>query len=228
MIVFVGGMPRSGSTYSFNIVRELLTARAQTYCEATDSPRPVVTRGGQAGHIVLKGHHLDEPGQQMIRDGEMQAICTVRDPFDAVASLMDVFGFTLEVATDGVSRWMKWYDGLQRSVLTLDYEDIGGDPGGLIRQIAAYLGLELSQGEEMRLSLAYNKSAVKARTDYLDRHGPHIVDAGFSYYGAEDLFHRGHVRSAGARQLTVEERSYVISAAPTVSRFLTGGRDRVG
>lgn len=226
MIVFIGGMPRSGSTYSFNIVRELLTARGQTYCEATDSPRPAIIRGGQADHVILKGHHLDEPGQQMIRDGELKTICTIRDPFDAVASLMEVFGFTLEVATDGVSRWIAWYDGLQRRVLTLGYEDIAGDPCGLIQRIVDFLGLESALGEETRLSLAYDKAVVKARTDSLDRHGPTIMDAGFSYYGVEDLFHRRHVRGAGARVLTAGEREYVVSTIPTMSPFLARMRNQ--
>jgi hypothetical protein len=50
MTVLIAGMPRSGSTFSFNVARAMLIARGSIHQEANDDAPDVVTR--------LCHHHL--------------------------------------------------------------------------------------------------------------------------------------------------------------------------
>jgi hypothetical protein len=61
VIILIAGMPRSGSTFSFNVVREVLSARGSIYQEACEDVVGVVGRSGGADHVLVKTHNLDEP-----------------------------------------------------------------------------------------------------------------------------------------------------------------------
>ena len=100
MIVFIAGMPRSGSTFSFNIVRRLLEARGSVYQEPTDDILGALERAGDATHLLLKAHQADDVTLALIKIGAVKAVCTVRKPEDAIASWMTTFGFTLAESLD--------------------------------------------------------------------------------------------------------------------------------
>ncbi|HVA39059.1 MAG TPA: hypothetical protein VNF49_00220 [Candidatus Binataceae bacterium] len=87
MIVFIGGMQRSGSTFSFNVVREILRRHGGVYQETTPhvlgAVEQAVAKAPQAKHVIVKAHSIDEPSLAALRLGGIRAIRTVRRPEDA-------------------------------------------------------------------------------------------------------------------------------------------------
>jgi hypothetical protein len=69
MIVFIGGMPRSGSTFSFNIARDLVERDGTVYQEPDSHLLDVVDRSAQSDHIVFKAHTADDTTIRLIQAG---------------------------------------------------------------------------------------------------------------------------------------------------------------
>ncbi|HEX6409545.1 MAG TPA: hypothetical protein VFZ88_03030, partial [Sphingomicrobium sp.] len=109
MIVFIAGMPRSGSTFSFNIARRLLEDRGSVYQEPTGDLLGAFERLGGAAHLLLKGHSADKVTLQLAQLGAMKVVCTVRKPADAIASWMTTFGFTLEQSLGHMEDWLRMF-----------------------------------------------------------------------------------------------------------------------
>lgn len=206
MIVIVGGMPRSGSTFSFNIVRELLLARG-TVAWASDNvlPQPQVLEATE--HFILKSHHPDPELLELMGSGAAKCICTYRRPEDAVASWSDTFGFSLVDSIATVRAWIQWHR-VQHGSLDIDFRAIESDALGCTLDIQRYLLGAEEAIEARRLAQAYDKAAVFERVNHMEKTS-RTVDLGFSYYDPESFFHRRHVRSLdeakAVHSLTVDE-----------------------
>ncbi len=109
MIVFVAGMPRSGSTFTFNIVRGLLEARGRLHQIPVESVLSAVEDAGSADHLVFKGHAADEITIKLAKLSALKVICSTRKPEDAIASWMATFGFSIEESIAALNRWMVMY-----------------------------------------------------------------------------------------------------------------------
>jgi hypothetical protein len=100
MLVICNGMPRSASTWSFAVVIELLRRyNPQEEVQGnydTNVGHFLETASATASHLVLKSHVLDEVGRTLSRVKAARVIYTWRDPLDAVASAMDMFGYGFE------------------------------------------------------------------------------------------------------------------------------------
>ena len=59
MLVSICGMPRSGSTFSFNIAREILENRGTVHFEATELTEQAIN-ASNAQHIIIKNYRLDQ------------------------------------------------------------------------------------------------------------------------------------------------------------------------
>lgn len=216
MIVFVGGMQRSGSTFSFNIVRELLQARGDVYQEPSTDLAAVVERAGRSSHIVVKGHSLDPFSISLVRHGAMKTVCTVRKPEIAITSWMHTFGFSLTESIDQMAAWLEMYRQIHPFVLTIDYDEIDQNPNSAAWQIAQYVAPDASRDEAIIIADRYQKKTVQRRFESLERDGAATEDVKFSYYDKETFFHRRHVSSDN--QKLPEEDIALIRAR--LSKFL--------
>jgi hypothetical protein len=203
VIVFIGGMQRSGSTFSFNVAREILRRRGGVYQETTPHVLEVV---GQAAlktprvrHVIVKAHSIDEPSMAVLRLGGIRAICTIRRPEDAVASYMDIFGMRLETAVEEIYDWIKGYARIRPFALTVRYDLIERFPLLAAWRIALYLCPSAIPVEVASIWRRHTKSAVKASTDNMKQDNPEVRDIGFSYYDANTFYHRRHVSSIKPR-----------------------------
>src|SRR5437764_605665 len=106
MIVLIAGMHRSGSTFSFNVVRELLQRRGGAYQEVCSSVTSAVERSDGSGHVLVKEHLFDDVTLRLVELGAVKAVCTIRRPEDAVASLMETFGLGLDESIAHIHRWL--------------------------------------------------------------------------------------------------------------------------
>lgn len=193
MIVFVAGMPRSGSTFTFNIARELLLQRGSVAQVPAESVITSLSRVGRADHLIFKGHGADETTLDLIRFGAIKVICSTRRPEDAIASWVDTFGFSLEESISVMDRWFSMYELIKDNALLIDYDEIEIDPMYVAHRIAEFLSLPV--GEASDICRRYTKDKVLEISKRVERGEGDIEYGGFSYYDRETFFHRRHVQS---------------------------------
>lgn len=90
---------------------------------------------------------------------------TVRNPIDAVASYMDIFGDSADAAArairDSLSIAENWKD--DRHTMFIDYHRIFTDPAELICRIHEFLGYDYSDSQVEDLVAATSLAAVRRR-----------------------------------------------------------------
>jgi hypothetical protein len=218
MFVAVCGMQRSGSTFSFNIVREILKHRGGVSFAAVASTASILDVA-QEKNLILKNHELDEMGIALLKVGALKGICTIRDPFEAIESWMEVFGFSLEQSMIDYGKWLKSFQSIRHDVLILRFDLIQDRPIMAIWKIARYLGFTLSPIELLSLWRSYQKKSVSKFSNALSDSDSETVDIGFSYYDKESFFHRRHVRLNKSIHLSSSEREQIFCQVPGFKEF---------
>ena len=209
-------MPRSGSTFSFNVAREILSARGAVYQEACEDIVGVVGRSGGADHVLVKNHNLDEPSLALARAGAMRIIMTVRRVEDAMASWFDAFDTVPEpIALSIMHHWIGLFQQLRTKALIVPYGQIDRRPRLAAWRIARAICPIVYPSEILAITHRLSKATVKRQTDTLPIDAPGVIDAGFSHYDARTFFHRRHVsalKSHPAEQRLASERLETIRA----------------
>lgn len=195
MIVFVAGMPRSGSTFSFNIVRCLLEARGTVYQEATGNILDALESAGGHTHLLLKGHAADEITLGLIKLGAIKAVCTVRKPEDAIASWTTTFGFTLEESVSVMEAWLRMFSAIRAHALVVPFEEIDQEPESAAWKIARHICSDADKLEVEEISAQFSKTKIKNFSEELQLDQDDTQDIGFSFYDKKTFFHRKHVTS---------------------------------
>jgi hypothetical protein len=216
MIVFLAGMQRSGSTFAFNIARDVLQKRGTLYQQAAfDIPAELAT-AGPCDHLLLKSHDMDELGIRLARTGAIRVICTIRRPEDAVASFMQTFNFPETDSIILIKAWLVLYAKIRDVALTIDYDDLDRHPIRAARTIGRFLSPDVGWREARAIARRHSKQTVKAMADRMDRTDPAVQDLGYSYYDRTTFFHRKHVSSltsAGAETRLPPEQAARIRQA---------------
>jgi hypothetical protein len=202
MIVFLAGMMRSGSTFSFNVVRELLQRRGTVHQAATFDLVEMLGQAQDVNHLLMKSHSANEQVIRLARLGAIKVICTVRKPEDAIASSMEVFGFELSQAIDYMKIWLTMFRQVQQNALILSYDQIDRQPLRASWNIARHVCPEAGPREIFRIAGEFKKSKVKEFSEKLDQEDRNVVNLGFTYYDNQTFFHRRHVSSLRSRPAT--------------------------
>jgi hypothetical protein len=194
VVVLIAGMPRSGSTFSFNVARAVLIARGSVYQEANDDAVGVACRAAGKDHVIIKSHNPDEQSIALASAGAMRIIMTVRRVEDAMASWLRTFSAVPEDAGLQIMRgWLLAFAKLKSKALVVPFEQIDTRPFFAAWRIATAICPIISPFEVLRISRSLNKAAVKARYDALAKDDPGVLDLGFSYCDGDTFFHRRHV-----------------------------------
>jgi hypothetical protein len=205
MIVLVAGMPRSGSTFSFNVIREILQRRGRVYYEACEEVLGPLHRSNGAEHVVIKGHNFDAPALELARAGAVHVIMTVRRMEDAMASLFEIFDtLTEEAALQTMRDWLKLYQQLRSYSKVVSYEEIDRHPWLAAWHIARAVCPSVRPTEVIRIARRFRKAEIKRQADQLILDTPGIVDRSFSYYESTTFVHRRHISRLRSRP--AEER----------------------
>lgn len=170
MIVIVSGMPRSGSTWSYNVCRQILDQAGMPLDPATGlygdggEIDEVVERGPAPGAALLVKCHI--PGRRTVaamKAGRLRNIYTYRDPRDAVASLRRTFGTSFKNAVRVMHRWLRFIDDVADldGSLGIDYRQIETAPEGAITAIAETLGVELRPGRAAAIAAALGRDEMR-------------------------------------------------------------------
>jgi len=195
VIVFVGGMPRSGSTFSFNVLRRLLEQSGSVHQVPTESIGQGLEQVGDAAHLVLKGHGADPVTLALIKLSAIKAVCTVRKPEDAIASWMATFGFTLEESLSTMQAWLQMFSVIRNHALVLPFQLVEEEPATAAWEIACHICDEPDRAAVTRIAGDFSKARVKELSKDVEAGKGDIEDLGFSAYDKKTFFHRRHVFS---------------------------------
>lgn len=213
MIVVVAGMQRSGSTFSFNVVREILLRRGHVENYASNALPAQVRNVDGFKHAVIKTHEPDDELTEMIVSGKIPCVCTIRKPEDAIASWVRVFGFSIDESIAAYISWLRWHKTVRQHVLNIRYEEVDKFPILSIFKISQYLVGGANIWEIMRIWRYYRKKSVYEKARNIKRTQDGVVDAGFTFYDSETFFHRNHVSSlttlAGVDEFSQKQISYI-------------------
>lgn len=172
MIVVFSGMGRSGSTWSYNVVREIMRHAGialdpeSGLHDAGSAVDALVERGAAKGRPLLIKCHI--PGLDTIAAmaaGRVVNIYTYRDPRDAAASISRTFGTSFKGAARWVHRWLVYLDRVAGKPATVGiaYPRIGAEPETVVAELAVVLGVELKAGAAAEIADALRRDRMRRR-----------------------------------------------------------------
>jgi Sulfotransferase domain len=200
MLVLITGMMRSGSTFTFNVAKHLLTSGGETaFWEATEHLEESLKAQGHAcDHLIFKQHLGDDFSRLLMKQGCVRSICSYRDPMEAMASWMQVFGTPFDQTLRLFEQAIDFVAFQREHALMVRCEDIERKPADVIRDIARHLDVPVTTEAITALAASLDKETVKTRYDNLKKEDANVHDTGFSFYDRETFFHRRHVRGGDA------------------------------
>lgn len=194
MLVFISGMPRSGSTYSFNVAKQLLQRRGTVTSKA--SPDVAACLGTTAAqHLIMKGHSISDLGIELISSGAMKSVCTVRAVDDAVASWMQTFNADYDSTIEVFREWRRVFGMIHSHSLILEYEFLNSHPYLAAMKISKFLLGEANPLETYRIAQRFNRESVLKHVGTLRADSEQAVDVKFSYFHRDTFYHRNHIRT---------------------------------
>jgi hypothetical protein len=216
MQIICDGMQRSGSTWSFNVVKGLLLRclPGETIYDAyeEDVATFIASVPSTARHTVLKTHLLDAVGKAMVRSGQAKAIYTWRSLPDVIASFLNMFGGDFENAFLATTASLVVYrfHRQSRTGLIIAYEELTQAPVETITRMVEYL--ELPATPEIIAKVAHIQSIdeVRARIPRLEAANPAAMGNNENgVHAARNLLRPQHIRHGGtgygAALLTAEQ-----------------------
>ena len=165
-VVLTVGVHGSASTWVFNVVRELMGAAfgpdRVAACFAVNPDDITQAERMATQHLVVKTHGWpDLPA--FATDHDAAVIVSVRDPRDAVLSVMQRFGDSLDACVSGVGRDCQCARACSDAGFdVLRYEDGFFNEPAAVRHIHTALGLTVAEAEMDRIFSDYRTDAVRA------------------------------------------------------------------
>ena len=203
-------MWRSGSTFAFNVARDVLKRRGSVFQESLVNLNTAVELSGGADHILLKSHSFDLA--DLSQREEVRVICTVRRVEDAFASWIEAFRWEEDQTMALLHDWMLFYQAIRETALTIRYRQLDQVPWLAAFRIGRYIAPDVTLREAFAIARRHAKARVKRRADAMQLNDPNTVALGFTYFDNETLFHRRHVSTLRSRP--AEQRL----AAETIDR----------
>ena len=179
MIVLLSGMPRSASTWSYNVCRELcaragLAIAPESGLYRTGEVAQRLAAGAAPGSALLVKCHFPPPeARALAAEGRIKNLYTVRDPRDATASLMRTFGTGFKNSARQIERSLRLFEELEekKGSLIVSYGDIMDAPAAAISRIAEYLGLAVTPDEAQASAEALSRKRMRERVRSLEESG---------------------------------------------------------
>lgn len=188
------GLKSSGSTWLYNVAISVLKEAfkgTKTGAFYADNFGMFPPGAAQARILVLKTHEPSDAVLFLNRFTRGEMLVSVREPRDAVASLMQRFSHSFESALRDVTVEGERLVALARSsrkALMLRYEDGFTDDEKTVDRVARHLGVTVSDAARRRIFRAHTKEAVKKTIKKLHgrRRDPNAFDL-------TTQWHPGHV-----------------------------------
>ncbi len=167
--VLAAGMVGSGSTFLYNVVREILAADPQIPCFATYSDE---WNAMFLAHrrLVLKSHWgIRRLTPEAVR-GVLLPIMSVRHPGDCVCSDVERFGFAFDFALQRVALSLKFCASLRQiqDTVLFRYEDSFVANPRTVAGLAQILGVKLPAERLAEIAAQYDAKGVRSYAAALD------------------------------------------------------------
>jgi Glycosyl transferase family 2/Anp1/Sulfotransferase domain len=208
------GLHSSGSTWMFNLVREICRASNINFISAHRDGFVNLPRD-EAGTalIIAKTHAPWDDYIQYIAENHEPAVLTIRDPRDAIVSLMQRFpetsGKTFETALQSVAwdtvRLLKVQRALNLPVFRYEDQFVGSNE--TFEQIARMLGVTISLADRDSILAGLEPGTIRRHLEHLANSG---VINGEKEWDRESHWHANHVgdgRIEKYRDFLTEEQS---------------------
>ncbi len=198
-LVATVGLHGSASTSLFNIVRELMIEAVGVdevlalYGEDVSAlPAPLAS---DRRHVVLKSHSGSPGWEWLVRLSRAPVILSVRDPRDAVLSLMERFGMQLEPSARAIMADCRRAERCAEAGHTaFRYEDRFFEDETLAGQLAAKLGLDVPGPTCREIGARYTTEGVRSIASNLAGLPPgRVLEAGAVQLDQVTQIHRSHL-----------------------------------
>lgn len=221
-LIICAGLYGSGSTWCYNVARDLMVAAAgvtnpdTTVLGLYAEDLTEAVEAAMLEHLpcIIKSHILSPGLRVLARMTDAPVLLSLRDPRDCIVSMMERFGWSFEKALGNVTRSARsLLDWLRTDqALILRYEDgFTGDPSSIGR-IAAHLGQPADALRDAAVVENMDKERVAARI--AARFGTSVPPAqAEKQFDTVSHWHPGHVGDGRigkfASRLTPEEIALV-------------------
>jgi Sulfotransferase domain len=196
-------MPRSASTWSFNVCVRLIShaypdARLYTGFD-NDLTKSMEGLDGEYDHLVLKSHRLDRLGRNLVILGAAKAVYTFRDPQDAIASYMVMFEQSFDEALAAILNSVHLYNFHRRcgNCALISYESIVRESFDAVARVQTYLGLENPPNVVRTIAKETGMEAMRHLADRVGENSDSLVVLANLKYDRHSLLHRNHIRHGG-------------------------------
>ena len=166
-MVITAGLYGSGSTWAYNVIRLLLQdtpGLGPVHAGFADALAELPEPDGHPGSVVIKTHCPDRAMRIFARATAAHVVITVRDPRDAIVSMMQRFGISFIDMREGLIASAHLLLGLvaYRPALVLRYEDGFSRSEDTVKGIAAFLGVPASADQTAGIAAALTPERVAA------------------------------------------------------------------
>jgi glycosyltransferase involved in cell wall biosynthesis len=187
------GLHGSGSTWMFNLVREVAASRGIEFVSLHRDSEANLPRDLFGRKLIIGKTHNPFPSYQtFIAESGEPAVITVRDPRDAVASHMKRFSVGFEEALKTVARSAETLVSMSklRALSVFRYEDGFVGKNETLEAVAGLLGVTLSEEQRRAILARLTPEAVKGKIGALEAAG---VIQGERVWDKETHWHANHV-----------------------------------
>jgi hypothetical protein len=202
MLVLCNGMPRSASTWSYNVVMALLRGTGEEIHGGYDENlhRFLRTLPPSALHAAVKLHSLDGAGIGLAQLHAAKVVYTWRDLADAIASYMTMFGLDFDRTLALMSSSLDLYQHHKRNgALILGYEAILRHAAESVASIAAYLGIATPYDRIAAIAEANSLAKTREKVNEIGSldYGERLIRHEGTAYDPETLLNFAHIRDGG-------------------------------
>jgi len=196
-VILCVGLKSSGSTWLYNVVIQLLKEKYRGGVTAfyADKYAMFPPDTERARVMVIKAHEPTKGMVYLARVTRGQIFLTLREPRDAIASLMQRFEHTFESAMSETERQSKRIAELdsEEDMITYRYEDGFFDRFETIGEIAHALGIKASKTTRERIYRSLTRDSVRQQIGKFKKTGKFGKKPDFNSFDRETQWHPGHV-----------------------------------
>jgi hypothetical protein len=167
--VLAAGMVGSGSTFLYNVIREILSAdpRIPAVSTYSDEWNPLFAMHAR---LVLKSHWGIRALTPQAERGVLLPIVSVRHPGDCVCSDMERFGYNFDYTLQRVALSLAFCARLRElpDTVLFRYEDRFASSPRTVPGLAQLLGVKVPAERLTEIAQTYSAAGVRAYADRLD------------------------------------------------------------
>ena len=181
MIVFVAGMPRAGSMWTYNVVRAIYKAKGWSVL-----PEEIPVNE----HALIKQALLSEQKENVVycikthlplksplpTKHEVRVINNIRDVRDACLSFIRFMHADFDAGVHAMMNMMKISDyyltQFGNDMLSVRYEDLSKTPLKVLENICGFLKLDLSENEKTEILQRFDKSNIRKKLQEMPKVEP--------------------------------------------------------